>query len=119
MISLRPLEYHVLLALLDGPQYGYAIKATVIEDSGGAQAPGPGSLYRVLARLLKQGLVLEREAPAEEVGAHPGRSRRYYELSDAGRRAVARESRELRRVSALATERLGLRGDALVEEDGT
>lgn len=117
MISLRPLEYHVLLALLDGPQYGYAIKSAVIEDSGGAQSPGPGSLYRVLARLLKQGLVLERDVQADDE-AHPGLSRRYYELSDAGRRAVARESRELRRVASLAAERLGARRDELVEEDG-
>ena len=117
MISLRPLEYHVLLALLDGPQYGYAIKSAVVEDSGGAQSPGPGSLYRVLARLLRQGLVVEQDAP-EDGPAHPGLSRRYYELSSAGRRAVARESRELQRVAALATERLGPRLDELLEEDG-
>ena len=117
MISLRPLEYHVLLALLDGPQHGYAIKAVVVEDSGGTQAPGPGSLYRVLARLLKQGLVLECDAP-DGAPPHPGRSRRYYELSSAGLRAVARESRELRRLSAVAAERIGIRADDLLGEDG-
>lgn len=112
MISLRPLEYHVLLALLGGPQYGYAIKSAVIDDSRGAIEPGPGSLYRVLARLLKQRLVVEREAPDDGVD-HPGRARRYYELTAAGRAAVAEESRDLRRIAALAADRL-----RTAEEDG-
>jgi len=50
-----PIEYHVLLALVDGPLYGYAIKGRVEEDSDGALAPRAGSLYRIIARLMSAG----------------------------------------------------------------
>ena len=38
------LEYHVLLALADGPRYGYAVRDTVVEDSSGTLEPRPASL---------------------------------------------------------------------------
>jgi DNA-binding PadR family transcriptional regulator len=41
-------------------------------------------------------------------GPHPGRARRYYELSGEGRRVLADETRRLKAVAALADERLGV-----------
>ncbi|HUP23072.1 MAG TPA: PadR family transcriptional regulator [Thermoanaerobaculia bacterium] len=100
------LEYHVLLALASGPLYGYALKGAVETESGGTQAPGAGSLYRVLARLMSWGLVDEAEAP-ESTAPHPGLARKYYRLTADGRRALADEARRLRSVAALAARRLG------------
>jgi DNA-binding PadR family transcriptional regulator len=104
--GLSNLEYHVLLAMADGPLYGYGIKGAVESESGGTLAPGAGSLYRVLARLMAEGLVREAEPP-EDAEPHPGLARRYYELTAEGRSALHAESRRLRSVAALAAKRLG------------
>jgi PadR family transcriptional regulator PadR len=100
------LEYHVLLALAGELLHGYAIAERVAEDSAGALRPRAGSLYRVIARLMDEGLVVESEAETE--AAHPGLARRYYALTAAGRRTLAEEARRLKRAAAAAEKRLGL-----------
>lgn len=104
---LSAIEYHVLLALADSALYGYALKQAVVEESGGALTPRAGSLYRILARLMGRGLVVEvePEAPAEP---HPGLERKYYALTDRGRKALGREAARLRDASLMAQRRLGL-----------
>ena len=100
------LEYHVLLAMASGPLYGYAIKEAIKTESSGALRPHAGSLYRVLARLMTRGFVVE--APEIEAAApHPGRARKYYSLTQEGRTALAGEARRLRGAAALAEKRLG------------
>lgn len=99
------LEYHVLLAMADGPRYGYAIKQAVEVESDGTLSPRAGSLYRVLARLMTWGLV-RQAVPAEEVAPHPGRERKYYGLTPEGRAALASEASRLKGAAALAEERL-------------
>ncbi len=102
------LEYHVLLALANGYLHGYAIKDAVASESDGTLTPHAGSLYRVLARLMAEGLV--REAPAvAEPTPHPGLSRRYYELTANGHHALGQEARRLVASAAVAQKRLGLR----------
>lgn len=105
--ELSNLEYHVLLAMADGPRYGYAIRDAVESESDGTLTPRAGTLYRVLARLMTWGLVSETE-PEEEAPPHPGRARRYYGLTAEGRAALAAEARRLRGAAALAEERLGI-----------
>lgn len=105
--GLSRLEYHVLLALARAPLYGYAVKEAVEEESGGVLTPGAGSLYRVLARLLGEGVVEEADPPAD-LPPHPGRARKYYALTPAGRALLADEAGHLRAAAALARERLGM-----------
>ena len=105
--GMSTLEYHVLLALATGPLYGYAIKDAVETDSNGALAPRAGSLYRVIARLMTSGLVVEAE-PASEPPPHPGHARRYYALTAAGRRVLAMEAQRLKHTAAVAEKRLGM-----------
>jgi DNA-binding PadR family transcriptional regulator len=104
--GMSSLEFHVLLAMAQGPLYGYAIKEAVESDSGETLTPRAGSLYRVLARLMTWGLVAESE-PGEAAAPHPGRERRYYGITGEGRRALAAEARRQRSAAALAEERLG------------
>jgi PadR family transcriptional regulator len=99
------LQYHVLLALAGGPLHGYAVKQRVEAESDGSLTPPPGSLYRVIARLMASGLVAETD-PKEPVPPHPGLARRYYVLTAAGRRELAVEARRLRGAAALAEKRL-------------
>jgi PadR family transcriptional regulator len=106
---MNTLDYHVLLALAQGPLYGYAIKDAVAADSGGALTPRAGSLYRVLARLITARLVVEVRPPGG-APAHPGLARRYYALTAAGSRTLAAEARRLKHTAATAEKRLGLAG---------
>lgn len=108
-MGMSNLEYHVLLALASSPLYGYAIKDAVATESAGTLTPRAGSLYRVIARLMAARLVAEVDAPAE-APPHPGLERKYYALTDAGRRMLAAEARRLKNAAAVAEERLGLAG---------
>ncbi len=101
---LSPLDFQVLLVLIHEDLYGYAIMKAVEEQSGGRLSPEIGSLYRVLARLMDEGLVDETAAP-EAPGTHPGRARKYYRLTALGRTTAADEAGRLRDVVALARER--------------
>ncbi|MEX2472337.1 MAG: PadR family transcriptional regulator [Gemmatimonadota bacterium] len=106
--GLSNLEYHVLLATADGPLHGYAIRDAVEEESAGVVAPRAGSLYRVIARLVEAGFLREASS-SESEGPHPGRPRRYYALTPAGRTVLADEARRLEDAAALALRRLGAR----------
>jgi PadR family transcriptional regulator PadR len=108
-IGLSRLEYHVLLAMAAGPVYGYAIKEAVETESRGALSPKAGSLYRVLARLMSWGFVQDAEPP-EQVEPHPGRARKYYDLTAEGRQALGEEAGRLRAAAALAEKRIGAAG---------
>jgi DNA-binding PadR family transcriptional regulator len=103
---MNSLDYHVLLALSGGALYGYAIKEAVAIDSGGTQTPRAGTLYRVIARLIRVGWVRETR-PERAIDPHPGLARRYYGLTPAGRQALAAEAKRLKSAAALAQRRLG------------
>jgi DNA-binding PadR family transcriptional regulator len=98
------LEYYVLLALSSGPRHGYAIKDAVAADSGGAETPRAGTLYRVIARLISAGWI--REAQPADAPAHPGLARRYYSLTAAGRRVLADQAQRLKSAASTAEKRL-------------
>jgi DNA-binding PadR family transcriptional regulator len=90
---LTPAMFHILLALAGGERHGYAIMREVEALTGGAQRLGPGSLYGSIKRLLAAGLI-------EECGERPDpaaddQRRRYYRLTDLGRRAAGAEARRL------------------------
>jgi DNA-binding PadR family transcriptional regulator len=82
--------------------YGYAIMKAVEEHSRGAVSPEIGSLYRVLARLMGAGFVVELESSETEEGLHRGRPRRYYRITPVGRAALETEAARLRHVVSLA-----------------
>ena len=100
------LERHVLIAVASGPVHGYAIRDAVENESQGTLKPRAGSLYRVIARLMARGSLAEVDAPAD-APSHPGRERRYYELTPQGRQALNEEARRMQEVAALALDRLG------------
>jgi PadR family transcriptional regulator, regulatory protein PadR len=86
--------FFVLTALADGPRHGYGIVGEVADLSQGRVKLKIGSLYGVLDRLAAEGLI---EPDREE--AYEGRLRRYYRLTQDGRRALAEEA-ELRVATA-------------------
>ncbi len=91
--ALTPAAQHIVLALLDGEQHGYALMRTVADLSGGAVRMGPGTLYGTLQRLVDDGLIVEttdRESRPE------GERRRFYELTGDGRAVALAELDRLR-----------------------
>jgi DNA-binding PadR family transcriptional regulator len=74
---------HGLLALLDeGPAYGYQLKATFEERTGGTWPLNIGQVYTTLARAERDGLVAQLDANPE--------GRVVYEITADGRAEVAR-----------------------------
>jgi DNA-binding PadR family transcriptional regulator len=104
-LPLRPVEFHVLLALADEERHGYAIMQETARRTDGAIVLDPGTLYRALQRMVKSGLVSESDRRPD-----PDRDderRRYYRLTGLGRRvAVAETERMARLVRAARQSRL-------------
>ena len=90
---LEPHWFQILLALADHPLHGLGIMNEVLERTGGRMRLWPGMLYRNLARLEADGLVVEIDAPPD---AEPGGGRpRFYRITPLGRRACAAEAQRL------------------------
>lgn len=92
-LPLAPAVYLILLALLDADAHGYRIRAEVIERSGGTVTLDPGSLYRLIARLVTDGLI--SEAPGRPSARHDDERRRYYRITALGRRTVEAETNRM------------------------
>lgn len=100
MLPLSPAMFYILLALPDGPKHGYAIMKEVEEMTGGKITLGPGSLYGSIKRLLKDKLIAETDH--RPVRALDDERRRYYILTDYGRRVLAGEVERLASAVRLA-----------------
>jgi DNA-binding PadR family transcriptional regulator len=88
----------LLLASLEaGPRHGYAIMEALRTGSGGHFDLPTGTIYPALRRLERAGLVHGTWAEAG------GRRRRVYELTAAGRRALATERGTWRDFSSAVT----------------
>src|SRR5437870_653522 len=93
-LPLKPLDVELLLALTEEDRHGYALVQAIAERTGGLLKLDPGNLYRVIKRLLADGLVAE--AGARETADAEGERRRYYRLTPLGRRVLAAELERLR-----------------------
>jgi DNA-binding PadR family transcriptional regulator len=86
-LPMSPLDFQVLLLLQDGPRHGYGI----VQASEQLFPVGPaleiGSLYRIVSRMLENGLIKEVARPPH--GPSDARKRRFYQATAIGK-AVAR-----------------------------
>jgi PadR family transcriptional regulator, regulatory protein PadR len=79
-----------------GPQHGFGLAKRIQQISEGVLELNQGTLYPALLRLEQKGWI------ASEWGASEANRRaRFYKLTPAGRRQVARESRDWERTVAL------------------
>jgi transcriptional regulator len=85
-------EMLVLALLEDGDRHGYEIARRIGERSEGALRYGAASLYPLLYRLERRGLIDGRWV--EKAGQ---RRRRFYRLTPAGRRELTRLRSDWRR----------------------
>jgi DNA-binding PadR family transcriptional regulator len=79
-------EALILAALRDGPKHGYQLALDVEQRSAGAFQFQHGTLYPILHKLEKGGLIRGKWSSKED-----GRRRKSYVLTAAGRRYAARQ----------------------------
>ncbi len=91
VLPVKPDVFMVLLVLLDGERHGYGIMQDAAERSGGEVRLQPGALYRMLKRLLEEGLVEETTDQTDE-------RRRYYRIAALGKQVAAAEARRMARL---------------------
>lgn len=91
------LDGMLLAALEAGPRHGYAVMEALRAGSGGQFDLPTGTVYPALRRLERAGLIRGTWAEAS------GRRRRVYELTPAGRRALAAERGSWRQFAAAVT----------------
>lgn len=82
--------YYILLALLK-PGHGYGMMQRIKELSGGRLEMGPGTLYGVLSRMSREGLIV--------LTGEEGR-RKNYAITRTGRDALLAEYRRLQQMVA-------------------
>jgi DNA-binding PadR family transcriptional regulator len=97
-MALTALSFEILIALADTPRHGYGIIKEIEAREGEAAAPSTGALYLALQRMEREGLIGGAKAPPDETDAR----RRYYTLTEAGRRLAVEESRRLAELVAAA-----------------
>jgi DNA-binding PadR family transcriptional regulator len=105
-LPLTTAEFQILLCLAGGERHGYAIMQEVAAATQGKVRLGPGTLYRSIKRLLTARLI-------EEGGERPDPAldderRRYYQLTNLGRRVAAAEAARLDELVSQAFSSLGL-----------
>jgi DNA-binding PadR family transcriptional regulator len=98
--TVPPAEFRILLALVDGPKHGHAIRQDVMDRTAGRVDMGPGTLYGAIKRLDRRGSIEEIDPPAGEEG--DGR-RRFYRLTGEGREAARAEVARLEELIGIAT----------------
>ncbi len=89
-LPLKPAVLLTLLVLSEGETHGYRIRKEVERRSRGSLPLDAGTFYRVLRRLLEDGLITQLGHRPRHDGEE-GR-RRYYKLSALGKRVVAAEA---------------------------
>jgi DNA-binding PadR family transcriptional regulator len=99
VLPLGASAFYVLLALADGERHGASIAEEVETATGGMSRLLPGALYRYLKQMTQDGWIVEHEAEDDD-----GR-RKYYRLTQWGRRIAQAEAHRLESVVRVARAR--------------
>lgn len=93
LLPLNPVDFLVLLVLLDGDNYGYGIVKELRDRSDGQVDLLPGNFYTIVQRMQRDGLV--EPSPKTPEANTPGRPRRLYRITDFGRDVAGAEAARL------------------------
>ena len=96
-LPLSATDLQVLLVLADGALHAYGIAKAVEQQPESRVRLEIGSLYRMLARLLADGLIEETRDSGDTPAAPTGKEarRRYYRITSFGRDVAEAETRRL------------------------
>ena len=92
-LPLTPAMFQVLVALADGEKHGYAIGKEVARRTDGQVQLRAATLYTVIKRFLADDLI--EESPARPDPALDDERRRYYRLTERGRKVAVAEAQRL------------------------
>jgi DNA-binding PadR family transcriptional regulator len=99
LLPLTPTVFHMLLALADGEKHGYGIMQAVEEETRGKMQVRTGSLYGSIRRMIEAGLIEETsDRPDPELDDE---RRRYYGLTNFGRRVLTAEAARIAQAMAV------------------
>lgn len=93
-LPLPHLVLHVMVALAEEPRHGWAVVRRIEELTGGVWSPSAGSLYLAMVRLEKQRLIEQAATPEDVTDTR----RRYYRVTQRGRRVLELELARLKRL---------------------
>src|SRR5919199_2029414 len=115
LLPLSPAVLNILLALAEEERHGYGIMREVEQRTGGRTRLGPGTLYGSIKRMLADGLIEESDERPDP--AMDDQRRRYYRITDFGRRVAGAEAERLAGLLSTARARnlLGGRGTSVPE----
>jgi len=99
-LPLTPLSFHILLALAEGEKHGYGILKEIERRTDGKMRTASGALYLAAVRLEDGGLIEESERRPDP--KLDDKRRRYYRLSDLGRRVAAAEAERMSQLLGVA-----------------
>ena len=104
LIPLKTQWFHIMLSLAGEEQHGYGIMQEVLQRTTGKVRLWPATLYGSIKRMIEVELIeesSERPAPEEDDAR-----RRYYRLTELGRRVLDAECERLQElVRAIQTKR--------------
>src|SRR6188768_1198081 len=100
--SLRGVELHILLSVVDQPRHGYAILQEAEARTDGRPGFEIPTLYRALRRLRDADLIRAVDPPSPA----PDERRDYWEATGLGRRALDAELTRLEAAVAIGRARL-------------
>ena len=92
-LPLTPAVLDIMVALGDEELHGYAIMQEVRRRTAGKRRLAPGTLYRSLKQMEERGWVVEAEERPDP--SLDDERRRYYQLTDLGRRVALAEVERL------------------------
>jgi len=92
-LPLTPAVFNILLTLADGEKHGYGIMLEVDANTNGQVLMGPGTLYGSIKRMLQADLIEESDERVDP--EMDDQRRRYYRLTDLGKRVLRMEAERL------------------------
>jgi DNA-binding PadR family transcriptional regulator len=102
VLPLKPKPFLLLLVLQEeGPLHGYAIKKAMQVRSDGAVSMDAGGLYRLIARLEREGLLRHAARPEGDEDER----RQYVAITEWGRAVLTAEARRIAALARLPTVR--------------
>ena len=113
-LPLKTQWFHILLSLASGEQHGYGIMQDVLQRTVGKVRLWPATLYGSIKRLIEAELIEEsddRPAPEEDDAR-----RKYYRLTDLGRRVLDAECERLQELVRAIQDKKTQAREAMVTE---
>ena len=100
LLPLPAALFQILVALADRERHGYGIMQDIAARTDGKMRLSPGTLYGSIKRMLEQGLIQEsEERPDPELDDE---RRRYYHITEFGRRVAGAETERLSKLVSQA-----------------